>query len=61
MERREYIATTYDCPQCKNTEESQFIKDNGRPPSIEGSHVSESLFFLVVYQKYVLYLPLNIQ
>lgn len=57
-ERIEYIATTYGCPQCKDTEEPQSIKDNGRPPFIEGSYVSESLLSLIAYQKYGLYLPL---
>ena len=27
LERIEYIATTYACPECKDTEEPQFIKD----------------------------------
>lgn len=60
LERIEYIATTYGCPQCKDTEEPQFIKDNGRPPFIEGSYVSESLLSLIAYQKYGLYLPLQV-
>ena len=51
LERIEYIATTYACPQCKDTEEPQFIKDNGRQPFIEGSYVSESLLSLIAYQK----------
>ena len=58
LERIEYIATTYGCPQCKDTEEPQFIKDNGKPAFIEGSYVSESLLSLIAYQKYGLYLPL---
>ena len=28
LERIEYVATTYECPKCKDTEEPQFIKDN---------------------------------
>lgn len=28
LERIEYIATTYACPECKDTEEPQFMKDN---------------------------------
>lgn len=31
LERVEYIATTYGCPKCKETEEPQFVKDNGVP------------------------------
>lgn len=30
----EYIAATYECPQCKQTEEPQFIKDEGCPPAL---------------------------
>ena len=29
--RIDYLATTYECPSCKNTEEPQFIKDEGVP------------------------------
>ena len=58
LERIEYIATTYGCPKCKDTEEPQFIKDNGKPALIPGSYVSESLLSLIDYQKYGLYLPL---
>ena len=58
LERVEYIATTYGCPECKDTEEPQFIKDNGKPAFIPGSYVSESLLAHIVYQKYGLYLPL---
>ena len=29
--RIEYLAVTYACPKCKETEEPQFIKDNGKP------------------------------
>ena len=31
LERIEYLAVTYACPKCKETEEPQFIKDNGKP------------------------------
>ena len=58
LERVEYIATTYGCPECKDTEEPQFIKDNGKPALIPGSYMSESLLALIAYQKYGLYLPL---
>ena len=43
LERIEYIATTYACPECKDTEEPQFIKDNGKLALIPGSYASESL------------------
>ena len=58
LERIEYIATTYACPECKDTEEPQFIKDNGRPALIPGSYASESLLAYVLYRKYGLYIPL---
>lgn len=48
LERIEYIATTYACPTCKDTEEPQFIKDNGKPALIPGSYVSESLLSYIV-------------
>lgn len=58
LERIEYIATTYGCPECKDTEEPQFVKDNGTPALIPGSYMSESLLSHIAYQKYGLYLPL---
>ena len=58
LEKIEYIATTYSCPECKDTEDPQFIKDNGAPAFISGSYISESLLSHIAYQKYGLYLPL---
>jgi len=58
LERIEYIATTYACPECKDTEEPQFIKDNGTSALIPGSYVSESLLAYILYRKYGLYIPL---
>ena len=58
LERIEYIATTYACPKCKDTEEPQFIKDNGTPALISGSYASESLLAYILYRKYGLYIPL---
>lgn len=58
LERIEYMATTYACPECKDTEEPQFIKDNGAPALIPGSYVSESLLAYILYRKYGLYIPL---
>ena len=58
LERIEYIATTYACPKCKDTEEPQFIKDNGTPALLPGSYVSESLLAYILYRKYGLYIPL---
>ena len=53
-----YYATTYGCPECKDTEVPQFIKDNGKPALIPGSYVSESLAAYIIYQKYVQSVPL---
>ena len=58
LERVEYIATTYACPNCKDTEEPQFMKDNGNPALIPGSYASESLLAYILYRKYGLYIPL---
>lgn len=54
----EYMATTYECPTCKDTEEPQFIKDEGAPPAlIEHSYVTESLAAWCFYQKFALAVP----
>ena len=58
LERIEYIAKTYECPKCKDSEEPQFIEDNGAPALIASSYVSASLLSHIIYQKYGLYLPL---
>ena len=58
LERVEYIATTYGCPKCKETEEPQFIKDNGVPALLRGSYVSPSLAAHVICQKFVNAMPL---
>ena len=58
LERIESIATTYECPKCKETEDPQFIKDEGEPALIPGSYVSSGLAAHVMFAKYVLGLPL---
>ena len=58
LERIEYMATTYSCQVCKQTEEVPFVKDNGTPALIPGSYVSESLLAYIIYRKYGLYIPL---
>jgi len=59
LERIKYIATTYECPKCKETENPQFYKNEGAPALIPGSYVSESLLTHVLYSKYVMGLPLK--
>jgi transposase len=58
LERIEYIATTYECPRCKESEDPQFVKDNGKPALIPGSYFSSGLAAHVMYAKYVLGMPL---
>ena len=54
----EYLATTYECPKCKDTEDPQFIKDEGAPPAlIEHSYLTPSLAAWVFYQKFALAVP----
>lgn len=54
----EYMATTYSCPECKDSLNPQFIKDKGAPPAlIEGSYVTESLAAWLMYQKFALAVP----
>lgn len=57
LERIQYMATTYECPKCKDTEEPQFIKDEGLPALIPWSYASESLIAHVTYSKFVMSLP----
>ena len=58
LERVVYIATTYGCPVCKETEDPQFIKDEGVPALIPGSYASSSLVSHIMYGKYADALPL---
>ena len=56
--RIDYYATTYEGPKCKETEDPQFIKDEGTPSLIPGSYVSSGLAAHVMYYKYVMSMPL---
>lgn len=58
LERIEYLAVTYACPKCKDTEEPHFIKDSGKPAVLPHSYMSESLLAYILYRKYGLYIPL---
>ena len=58
LERIEYIAVTYSCPKCKDTEDPQFVKDEGEAALIPGSYASSSLTAHVMYEKYVMGMPL---
>ena len=57
LERIVYIATTYGCPACKDTEDPQFIKDEGSPALIPGGYASASLVSHIMYEKYADALP----
>lgn len=57
-EGTEYIAATYGCPQCKQTEDPRFIKDEGCPPAlIDKSYATPSLVADILKNKFVLGLP----
>lgn len=58
LERIVYVATTYGCPVCKDTEAPQFIKDEGIPALIPGGYASSSLVSHIMYEKYADALPL---
>jgi len=58
LERINYYAPTYECPNCKETEEPQFIKDEGKPALIPGSYASASLVANTMYEKFVNSKPL---
>lgn len=58
LERIVYVATTYGCPVCKDTEDPQFIKDEGIPALIPGGYASPSLVSHIMYEKYADALPL---
>lgn len=54
----EYVGTTYGCPVCKDTEDSQFVKDNKAPAAlIKGSYTSPSLTSWVLYEKFAKSVP----
>lgn len=57
LERVEYIATTYECPACKESLEPQFIKDEGGAPLVPHSYVSSGLAAHVMYGKFINALP----
>lgn len=57
LERVEYMATTYECPECKDSLEPQFIKDEGVPPLVPHSYVSSGLAAHVMYAKFINALP----
>lgn len=61
VKKIDYYAVSYECPECKDTEEPQFIKDTGTGALIPHSYISESLMTDIIYNKFCMYLPLNRQ
>jgi len=57
LERVEYVATTYECPACKDSLEPQFLKDEGAKPLVPHSYVSSGLAAHVMYAKFINALP----
>lgn len=57
LERVDYMATTYECPGCKDSLEPQFIKDEGAAPLVPHSYVSSGLAARVMYGKFINALP----
>lgn len=47
LERVDYVATTYECPKCKDTLEPQFLKDKGTAPLIPHSYAHKSLLHIL--------------
>lgn len=58
LERIEYVATTYRCPNFLKEAETTIIKDKCKPALIQGSYVSSGLAAHVMYSKYVMANPL---
>ena len=61
LERVEYIATTYECPSCKLTENPYFIRDSDAKPLVPHSYVSASLATHVMYSKFINAMPYHRQ
>ena len=57
LERVNYVATTYECPTCKDSLEPQFVKDEGGTPLVPHSYVSSGLAAHVMYGKFINALP----
>jgi transposase len=52
LERIVYVATIYGCPGCMDTENPQFIKDEGISALMPGGYASSSLVSHIMYDKY---------
>lgn len=61
LERIDYLSTTYGCPECKDSLEPQFVKDNGGEPLVPHSYVSAGLAAHVMYAKFINAVPYHRQ
>lgn len=57
LERIDYVATTYACPECKDSLEPTFAKDTVTEPLVPHSYVSSGLAAHVMYAKFINALP----
>jgi len=57
LEKVEYLATTYSCPECKDSLEPHFAKDKGAAPLVPHSYVSAGLAAHVLYAKFINAVP----
>lgn len=58
LERIQYVATSYRCPNADKEAGTLIVKDKCKPPLLEGSYVSSGLAAHVMFAKYALALPL---
>lgn len=58
LERIDYIATSYRCPNFLKESETVIVKDKCKPALIQGSYASSSLVTHVMYAKYMMANPL---
>ena len=57
LERIDYVANTYACPECKDSLEPTFAKDFVKEPLVPHSYVSAGLAAHVMYAKFINALP----
>ena len=57
LERIDYVANTYTCPECKDSLEPAFAKDISVEPLVPHSYVSAGLAAHVMYEKFINALP----
>lgn len=57
LERIDYVANTYACPECKDSLEPTFAKDFVKDPLVPHSYVSSGLAAYVMYAKFINALP----